>query len=1614
MLPIAVRAALSLALVLCGSTRAVAEEPIDHLRLVTYGPNASTREGDDDYLQVVLLDVPADTPAPIRVRLFDPDAGGELDVFFGWGDFDTATRFALYGGAGATTAPGLRGATPTQEEIRGGTLLADQTFKEDKDADESWVTLADLSPEQGERVGDRVAFKLVIEGVAGNDGNVFDVDVVGADDKPLEGSRMLSYVPTIHHDTRTRTAEIRILPSGNQRLFIHSFDAAGADLRIETLYRTILADTSGQNKWSESKAELTPEEQDQIIALALGGEAGEIPNDATLYMADEDGVIVPIQLPISLIIPNRRPKVVTAVRQVDCERAELDASASTDAEGHALSYEWRFPNGETSTDPVVTHSFGEPGRYEVRLRVADDSGQVGAGREVIVPVLINAPPTAVAGEDQTVAPADVVSFDAASSTDGDGRITAFAWDMGDGTSQTGGAVRHEYAEPGRYTVQLTVTDDSAGPCATGTDEIEIWVNRSPEAIPTTPDRAAIDETILFDGAKSTDVDGALSSYVWDFGDDTTATGASVEHAYAARGVYVATLTVTDDAGVGNSTTSAARDVFVNDPPVARAGEDREVAIEQPFDLDGGASTDSDGELIHYAWTFGDGATAEGAQVRHQYVAAGRYEVRLTVRDDSQTISDTHEDTFEVVVNAPPTADAGSDQRVTQSEVHFDAGGSGDEDGEVVAYRWSFGDGATGEGVRTSHVYAAPGAYRVDLQVEDDSPTPRNTADADLDVIVNARPIADAGADRTAAVGQAIEFSASASRDPDGSIAHYRWDFGDGEATEGDAVAHAYAAGGEYTVQLMVADDTGHEEAVDYDDLRVVVNAAPVARLAAPPRVAPGELLELDGSQSYDPEGASVRHRWVLDGADVGEGPILSRAFDVPGSHEVLLVVDDGSGTANSSAQVSVSVHVNHAPVARPGPGQVLCEPVVRLDAKGSADPDGDTLLYVWDFGDGSPVGRGARVTHVYAGGGSYPVVLWVDDGTGLANGRDQGGLEVRVNGAPLARAGDDATHCAGEIVLFDGSGSSDPDGDVLKHGWEFGDGTTGEGVHPVHVFEEAGTYPVTLTVQDDSGLECGLHRDRRIVEVAAAPVAGAGDDVDTCANVEVAFDGSASRDSDGVVNRFSWDFGDGSRGNGPKPSHRFVRAGTYQVVLTVEGDQVADCDNADVDELTVTVRSAPTAAIEGPTVSSPGQVVSLRAVGEKAGESDVAWRWDFGDGSTREGPEVEHAYAAAGDYEITLVAQAADSADCGDSRRTHRLVVNAPPRAVAGSDRTSSPGESLAFSAAASEDPDGVITRYEWRFGDGHEAEGMEVFHRFAEPGHYDVSLTTVDSSGATNATAEAGFSVTVNAAPRPHIDAPGVSCAGQNITFDALDSADVDGAIASYFWEFGDGAEAEGPTVHHRYELPGAYPVTLLVDDGSGTANAKIRVTSEVRVNRPPEARAGPDRVVCAAEEVAFDAGASRDLDGEIVAYRWDFGGGASSSESATAHAFDSPGRFSIELFVTDDSGSACATTVAPVGVHVNAPPVADAGGDRTGFSGGAHDALVFDGRGSRDVDGDTLAYEWDFGDGAAATGPVVSHAYEQPGDYVVRLRVDDGTGLRCGGVVSEARVVIGERVQP
>jgi PKD repeat protein len=139
----------------------------------------------------------------------------------------------------------------------------------------------------------------------------------------------------------------------------------------------------------------------------------------------------------------------------------------------------------------------------------------------------------------------------------------------------------------------------------------------------------------------------------------------------------------------------------------------------------------------------------------------------------------------------------------------------------------------------------------------------------------------------------------------------------------------------------------------------------------------------------------------------------------------------------------------------------------------------------------------------------------------------------------------------------------------------------------------------------------------------------------------------------------------------------------------------------------------------------------------------------------------------------------------------------------------------------------------------------------------------------------------------------------------------------------------------------------------------------------------------------VTFDASASYDPDGSVVGYSWNFGDGATGSGRVTSHTYTSNGTFTIRLTVTDNEGKTGSTTKSITIVKVNDPPVAEFSFSPT--TGIFPLSVTFDASASWDPDGSIVQYSWDFGDGKAGSGQVVSHPYENPGTFSVKLTVRD-----------------------
>ncbi|WP_165390189.1 PKD domain-containing protein [Thalassococcus sp. S3] len=1577
--------------------------------LVVYGSAAPSREGDVDRREQIFFSVPAEMSERLFVRIFDPEVSGSSDFTYG-GTGNANTTFRLFGGEGAFSQAdrpsqvedGARAPRVNRDPVTGpGEMLREEVYTNDRATDGRWVTLSTLRARQGEIIDGRAYFRIDVQGTGGDDGNGFSVGVSLARDRdrPPEGLAMFAYQPTIRWLKDRPPTRVRFDGSVGGPFTVQSFDAANGTLSVVTDFADLPVRASGQDFWSID----TVETSETNLALSLSG-GFETPNDVTVSVFDGSGAPVPLSMPPAKAPDPARPTALATGRPLaDCRAVAFDASGST---GRApLSYLWDFGDGKSATIPVIAHRYDEPGRYVAELQVTEAGTRPGRGQAVSVPVHVRSAPVSVPGDRIVVAPGDAVIFDGTGSVASDSPITRYLWTFGDGNSAEGPTAETRYDQPGSYRAVLRVEDDSDHPCNFGVETREVVVNSQPVAEAGTDQITVVGQPVILAGGASYDVDGSIADYRWDMGDGTALQGDSVTHAFTAPGTYEVRLTVRDDSGVSNDLADDTMLVVVNAPPEPVIGlPSRPVSVSEATQLDASASSDADGEILTYMWDFGDGATGEGETVSYAWTRPGLFDVTLTVTDDSGTASATQQTTLQVVVDAAPVSDAGPDQFVTASDVIFDGGGSTDTDGQITAWEWDFGDGATASGKTVSHAYARPGIYEVALLVRDDSGAPLNQDRDTMQVTVNSVPIADAGPPQTVAPGETFVVNGRASVDPDGAIAEYVWDFPDGSTARGQRASFTLNEPGLHRIGLTVYDDFRGGAASDQSEVLVTVNAPPVAVAGADLLIAPGESVLFDAGHSFDPDGELSSYRWEFD--DLGaplDSAAVERAYETPGVWSAQLVVTDDSGVLNATATDTKTIRVNHPPVAEAGAPIETEVLFVTLDASGSSDADGDALIYRWDFGDGSPPAFGEVVDHAYPRSGVFPVTLRVDDGTGLSNATAIDATTVTIKARPVADAGGNRDVCSGEPILFDASGSLDPDGGLLLYSWDFGDGSGSDLINPTKTYEEPGVYPVTLRIQNETGTSWGSDIDRIAALVREGPLANAGKDMTVCTNQPVRFDGSGSTDADGAVNAFSWTFGDGGTASGERPEYLFKAPGNYAVTLTITGEAMGACSPLDTDVVNVEVVAAPELQIRGAERAAAGLPADFKAqLSDLGGATPIGFDWTFSDGATATGDDVRHTFAEPGEHFIAVTVQlAGGNPGCSTIEVRRKVIVNEAPQPVIEAPDRVATGDAIIFDAASSFDADGAITGFVWAFGDGTTAQGIRAAHRFAEPGDHTVTLSVTDDAGVGNSTVLASKTVMVNPAPRAGLKAPPPVCPAVDVPWSIEAS---EGTAVS--WLFEESRTAEGPSVSHRFAQSGLFPVRATLDDGTGLPNARRSEEVYVRVNSAPTALAGPDRVVCPGDTVTFDAGRSGDLDGQIVEWLWEFSDGVTLSGEQVERAFEQSGPIDVRLTVRDDSGSACSIGTDTAALLVNSTPLVDAGPDLTVPVGAAHDVARFDAGAARDVDGQGLRLSWDFGDGAEASGAVARHSYSTPGTYTVTVMAQDTTGLACGVATDTATV--------
>ena len=310
-------------------------------------------------------------------------------------------------------------------------------------------------------------------------------------------------------------------------------------------------------------------------------------------------------------------------------KVNFDGSKTKDPDGRINEYRWEFGDGTTAKGKTASHTFNTTGVFTVSLTAIDNDMLIGVGK-VQIRVTTGEPVAVIeAVPSSGFAPLEV-SFDASKSSDEDGRVVSYDWDLGDGTNSTDVKFIHTYEHGGSYNVSLEVKDNDK---KTGTTVKNIRVYEKPVAAFTaTPEGGKIPLTVSFDASASVDHDGTIEEYYWNFGDGAKGEGVTVTHTYEDIGNFHVTLVVVDNEGYFDSANFEIKAYYTKDITAKFTASVSEGVIPLTVNFDATESSAGQRGISAYAWNFGDGQTASGMTPAHTFVNAGVYSVVLIVED----------------------------------------------------------------------------------------------------------------------------------------------------------------------------------------------------------------------------------------------------------------------------------------------------------------------------------------------------------------------------------------------------------------------------------------------------------------------------------------------------------------------------------------------------------------------------------------------------------------------------------------------------------------------------------------------------------------------------------------------------------------------------------------------------------------------------------------------------------------------------------------------------------------------------------------------------------------------------------------------------------------------
>jgi gliding motility-associated-like protein len=882
-------------------------------------------------------------------------------------------------------------------------------------------------------------------------------------------------------------------------------------------------------------------------------------------------------------------------------------------------------------------------------------------------------------------------------------------------------------------------------------------------------------TVQFSNLSSTKGGDA---YLWDFANGVTSTlliPPSQTYATTADKTYPVTLLITTPAGCKDSTTE---EIKIHSNPVAAFKS----AVTKACVNEDVVFTSESLAALSWKWDFGDGQTSTNILPTHQYSASGIYTVKLVVKGSFGCADSI---THDIVVNPNPISSFTATTSCNSFPIQFT-----DQSTAATQWEWDFGDASPVDNTTSPlHVFPNSGSFDVVLRVTNVF----GCVDSSLKKItVLERPKADFSFNNICAK-QTVKFD-------DLTIGNnplsWNWDFGDGMSSTLQNTTHVYPIAGQYAVSLIVTNTSG---CADTTVKTVMVSSIPAplfkANVTCLGKVTSFTDLSIDSVAIV---------KWFYD-FDDGNNSISKNPnyiYSNPGVYNVSLTVTNVNG-CDSTFTLPVTVDV--VPKADYSADTICINNPTTFADKSL----GNVIKWEWDFGDGSKDTIGPITSHIYATSGSFLTSLKIYT---LGGCTDEKFKMVIVRSDVKAGIIVKDSACINERIFMNDNSTSV--GAVISTSWDFGDGSSVVfATNTNHVYATAGLFIIKHTVIGIGGCE---NRITDTVYISAAPEADF-----TSANTCIGQESIFTDKSKGPPTSWSWNFSDGGTSTIQNPKHTYIKAGVYNVKLTVQ----TGLGCTDTIAKRVIVYSDPKAAFTANLGCWGDSTNFINTSNPMDGAIIKTW-WDFDDGTTSTIFNPNHILITKKDsFNVKLVI--ITSHGCIDT--VTQVVKTFPiPQFKFTAAATGGCNPFTTTFHDTSTVAGGTIVNWLWNFGDKSLTYKNNPTHTYILEGKFFVSLTITSSYGCRMIDT---LKYPIMVYPKPV--AGFTALPDQASMFEPTIKLIDESQKATYWdWDLGDKTTSVDQFLSHTYSDTGTFVITQVAINQYGCRDS---IQHSIRINGEP-----------------------------------------------------------------------------------------------------------------------------------------------------------------------------------